>query len=29
MQVGIWTEGDGYQALLRNEPKLDCWEGET
>jgi uncharacterized cupin superfamily protein len=28
-KVGIWTEGDGYQALLRNEPKLDYWEGET
>jgi uncharacterized cupin superfamily protein len=28
-KVGIWTEGDGYQALLPNEPKLDYWEGET
>jgi uncharacterized cupin superfamily protein len=27
-KVGIWTQGDGYQALLRNEPKLDYWEGE-
>jgi len=21
-------KGDGYQALLRNQPKLDYWEGE-
>jgi uncharacterized cupin superfamily protein len=28
-KVGIWTEGDGYQALLRNGPKLDYWEGEN
>jgi uncharacterized cupin superfamily protein len=27
-KVGIWTEDDGYQALVRNEPKLDYWEGE-
>jgi uncharacterized cupin superfamily protein len=27
-KVGIWTEGEGYQALLRNEPKLGYWEGE-
>jgi len=26
--VGIWTADDGYQALVRNEPKLDYWEGE-
>ena len=28
-KVGIWTQGEGYQAMLRNEPKLDYWEGET
>src|SRR4029079_10897256 len=28
-KVGIWTQGKGYQARLRNEPKLDYWEGET
>jgi uncharacterized cupin superfamily protein len=27
-KVGIWTQGGGYQAMLRNEPKLDYWEGE-
>ena len=27
-KVGIWTEDDRYQALLRNEPKLDYWEDE-
>jgi hypothetical protein len=27
-KVGIWTEDDGYPALLRNEPKLEYWEGE-
>lgn len=27
-KVGIWTEDDGYQALLRDEPKLDYWQGE-
>jgi uncharacterized cupin superfamily protein len=27
-KVGLWTLGDGYQALLRTEPKLDYWEGE-
>jgi uncharacterized cupin superfamily protein len=27
-KVGIWTEDDGYQALLRNEPKLGYWVGE-
>lgn len=28
-KVGIWTDDDGYQALLRNEPKLDYWDGES
>ena len=27
-KVGIWTAGDGYQALLPTEPELDYWEGE-
>lgn len=27
-KVGLWSEGEGYQALLRNQPKLDYWEGE-
>jgi hypothetical protein len=22
------SDCEGYQALLRNEPKLDYWEGE-
>jgi hypothetical protein len=29
-KVGIWTNEDGYQAMLRSQPKLDYyWEGET
>ena len=27
-KVGLWSASDGYQALLRTEPKLDYWEGE-
>jgi uncharacterized cupin superfamily protein len=27
-KIGIWSLGEGYQAMLRNEPKLDYWEGE-
>jgi uncharacterized cupin superfamily protein len=27
-KVGIWTKEEGYQAMLRSEPKLDYWEGE-
>jgi uncharacterized cupin superfamily protein len=27
-KIGIWAEDDGYQALFRDEPKLDYWEGE-
>ena len=27
-KVGLWSQDEGYQALLRNEPKLDYWEGE-
>jgi uncharacterized cupin superfamily protein len=28
-KVGLWTESDGYQAMLRSEPDLDYWEGES
>lgn len=28
-KVGLWTESDGYQAMLRDEPDLDYWEGES
>jgi uncharacterized cupin superfamily protein len=28
-KVGLWTESDGYQAMLRDEPDLDYWEGEN
>lgn len=27
-KVGLWSQGEGYQALLRSEPTLDYWEGE-
>jgi uncharacterized cupin superfamily protein len=27
-KVGIWSQGEGYQAMLRSEPNLDYWEGE-
>jgi uncharacterized cupin superfamily protein len=27
-KVGLWTLGDGYQAMLHTEPELDYWEGE-
>jgi uncharacterized cupin superfamily protein len=27
-KVGLWSQGEGYQAMLRNEPTLDYWEGE-
>ena len=27
-KVGIWSSRGGYQAMLRDEPKLDYWEGE-
>jgi uncharacterized cupin superfamily protein len=26
-KVGIWSSG-GYQAMLRDDPKLDYWDGE-
>jgi uncharacterized cupin superfamily protein len=28
-KVGLWSQGEGYQAMLRDEPKLDYWEGEA
>jgi uncharacterized cupin superfamily protein len=28
-KVGLWTESDGYLAMLRGEPDLDYWEGES
>jgi uncharacterized cupin superfamily protein len=28
-KVGIWSRAEGYQAMLRDEPKLDYWEGEA
>jgi hypothetical protein len=28
-KVGLWTNSDGYQAMLRGEPDLDYWEGES
>jgi uncharacterized cupin superfamily protein len=27
-KVGLWSQGEGYQAMLRNEPTLDYGEGE-
>lgn len=27
-KVGFWSLEHGYQAMLRNEPNLDYWEGE-
>jgi uncharacterized cupin superfamily protein len=27
-KVGIWTKEQGYLELLRDEPKLDYWDGE-
>jgi uncharacterized cupin superfamily protein len=28
-KVGLWSQGEGYQAMLKTEPKLDYWDGET
>jgi uncharacterized cupin superfamily protein len=28
-KVGLWTEAEGYNAMLRSEPNLDYWEGES
>ena len=27
-KFGIWTKEDGYVGLVRDEPKLDYWDGE-
>jgi uncharacterized cupin superfamily protein len=27
-KLGFWTRAEGYVAMLRDEPKLDYWEGE-
>jgi uncharacterized cupin superfamily protein len=27
-KIGIWTKDDDYIGLLRDEPKLDYWDGE-
>jgi uncharacterized cupin superfamily protein len=27
-KIGIWTQEDGYVGLVRDEPKLDYWDGE-
>jgi uncharacterized cupin superfamily protein len=27
-KVGLWTQADGYQAMLKAEPSLEYWEGE-
>ena len=27
-KLGIWTKEDGYVGLVRDEPKLDYWDGE-
>jgi uncharacterized cupin superfamily protein len=28
-KVGLWSQSEGYQAMLKSEPKLDYWDGET
>jgi uncharacterized cupin superfamily protein len=28
-KVGIWSQSDGYQAMLRSELELDYWDGES
>ncbi len=27
-KVGLWSQAEGYTAMLRDEPKLDYWDGE-
>jgi hypothetical protein len=27
-KVGIWTQRDGYQSMVKSEPRLDYWDGE-
>ena len=28
-KVGLWSQSQGYQAILKSEPKLGYWDGET
>src|SRR5438093_4643424 len=28
-KVGLWSQQSGYDRMLRREPRLDYWEGET
>jgi uncharacterized cupin superfamily protein len=28
-KVGLWTQAEGYQAMLKTQPELDYWDGET
>jgi uncharacterized cupin superfamily protein len=28
-KVGLWSQSEGYQSILKSEPKLDYWDGET
>ena len=28
-KVGLWSPSEGYQAMLKSEPKLDYWDDET
>src|SRR5829696_7746144 len=27
-KVGLWTQAEGYQAMLKTQPELDYWDGE-
>ena len=28
-KVGLWSQSEGYQSILKSKPKLDYWDGET
>src|SRR6266550_2986278 len=28
-KVGIWSQSEGFQAILKREPTLDYWDGES
>ena len=28
-KVGLWSQSEGYQSILKSTPKLDYWDGET
>jgi len=28
-KVGLWSQAGGYQTILRSEPELEYWDGET